>query len=234
MTLRVVGLTKRFGPTQALDGVGLTAHPGEVVGVIGPNGSGKSTLLLCVAGLTEADAGEVQWNDEPVDGAAVRRLLICVEDGIRPWEDQRVDWLLRFWTRLHRSPDTERRLVSDALDVTILGDKRVGILSKGQRKRLILALGLLASQPIVLLDEPFDGLDLRQARAATNVLRDAAARGRTIIVSMHQLDQAGRFCDRVVLLDNGRIAGDGTMPELRARTGLAQGSLEDVFLALTG
>lgn len=233
MTIAVRDLAKRFGPTQALAGVGFSAHPGEVLGVLGPNGSGKSTLLLCMAGLADADDGEVTWNGEAIDGTRLRRTLICIEDGIRPWEDQRVGWLLEFWTRLHGRARSEMPHILDALGVTALQSQRVGELSKGQRKRVILALGLLASQPVILFDEPFDGLDLRQALAATTVLREAAANGRTIIVSMHQLDQAMRFCDRLVLLDNGRIAGEGTMTELRERAGLPDGSLEDVFLALT-
>lgn len=233
MTIGVRALTKRFGPTQALDGVELEAREGEVLGIIGPNGSGKSTLLLCMAGLTEADEGELLLDGEPIEGADVRRAMICVEDGIRPWEDQSVGWLLPFWTRLHGRTRAEMTPIVQALGVAELWPKRIGILSKGQRKRVILALGLLAAQPAVLFDEPFDGLDLRQTHAATTVLREAAARGRTIVVSMHQLDHAPRICDRLVLLDNGRIAGVGTMDELRAAAGVAGGSLEDVFLALT-
>jgi ABC-2 type transport system ATP-binding protein len=233
MTIGVRDLARRFGPTEALKGVSFDARPGEVLGIIGPNGSGKSTLLLCMAGLAEADRGEVVASDVPIDGSELRRVLICVEDGMRPWEDQWVGWLLPFWARLHRRPLSDVPPIADALGVSALWPQRVGVLSKGQRKRVIIALGLLAAQPVVLFDEPFDGLDLRQARAATDVLRGAAAGGRTIVVSLHQLEQATRICDRLVLLDNGRVAGQGTLAELRQTTGLPDGSLEDVFLALT-
>ena len=233
MRIGVRSLTKRFGPTQALNGVGFTAPSGQVLGIIGPNGSGKSTLLLCMANLTDADDGEVLRNDEPIEGREVRRTLICVEDGIRPWEDQNVGWLLRFWMTLHRRALSDLQPVVAALGVAELSAKRVRVLSKGQRKRVMLSLALLASHPVLLLDEPFDGLDLRQTRAAIDILRSAAAQGRTIIVSMHQLDQAPRICDRLVLLDNGRVAGEGTIEELRAASGLPSGSLEEVFLALT-
>ena len=228
----VRSLSKRFGPTQALRDVTFGARAGEVLGVIGPNGSGKSTLLLCMAELATADDGEVLREGMSIEGAELRSTLICIEDGIRPWEAQPVGWLLHFWTAMHGTSDRLTRFVLP-LGLAELMTKRVGVLSKGQRKRVILALGLLAAQPVVLFDEPFDGLDLRQARAAADVLRAEAGANRTIIVSMHQLDQATRICDRLVLLDNGRVAGIGTMDELRAKVSLPGGSLEDVFLALT-
>jgi ABC-type multidrug transport system ATPase subunit len=107
-------------------------------------------------------------------------------------------------------------------------------LSKGERKRFLLALGLLAPQPLLLLDEPFDGLDLRQTREVIGLLRDAAARGKTLFLSIHQLTDAARACDRFVLLSDGRVVGEGTLAELRGRSGVAaESGMEEVFLALT-
>ncbi len=96
-----------------------------------------------------------------------------------------------------------------------------------------MALGFLAPHPVLLMDEPFDGFDLRQGRQMTGVLRRAAANGRALLLSIHQLNDAERVCDRFVLLANGEVRGEGTLVELRARTNLPSGSLEDVFLALT-
>ncbi len=98
---------------------------------------------------------------------------------------------------------------------------------------MLLALALVTPRPVLLFDEPFDGLDLRQAREAEAVLRGAAREGRTLFLSIHQLADAGRICDRLVLLSAGRVVGEGTLDELRAKTGLADGGVEDVFLALT-
>jgi len=105
----------------------------------------------------------------------------------------------------------------------------------GEAKRALLALGLLTPQPLLLLDEPFDGLDFRQTRDVMTLLRAVPARGRTLFVSIHQLVDASRMCDRLVLLSRGRVAGVGTLDELRAQAGLAQreAGLEEVFLALT-
>jgi ABC-2 type transport system ATP-binding protein len=111
--------------------------------------------------------------------------------------------------------------------------KRVCALSKGYNRRLLLAVGLLTPQNVLLMDEPFDGFDLRQSRNVIQVLRKEAARGRTLILAIHQLADAERVCDRFLLLAGGRVRGMGTLGELRMQTGLLQESLEDIFLALT-
>ena len=111
--------------------------------------------------------------------------------------------------------------------------KRVSTLSKGYARRLTLGLALLTPQPLLLMDEPFDGFDLRQTRDMMKLIRETAARGRTLLVAIHQLVDAERVCDRFVLLAGGRVRGSGTLEELRARTALASARLEDVFLALT-
>jgi ABC-2 type transport system ATP-binding protein len=109
----------------------------------------------------------------------------------------------------------------------------VHALSKGYNRRLLLALALLAPHPVLLMDEPFDGFDLRQTREIVEVLRNRAARGRTFILAIHQLADAERVCDRLILLAGGRVRGAGTLDELRAQAELPAGSLEDIFLALT-
>jgi ABC-2 type transport system ATP-binding protein len=107
------------------------------------------------------------------------------------------------------------------------------MLSKGEAKRLLLALGLLTPQPVLLIDEPFDGLDLRQTKEVMALLQAHARRGRTLFVSIHQLTDAARLCDRLVLLSAGRVVGEGTLNELSTDAGLPGSGLEEVFLALT-
>ena len=109
----------------------------------------------------------------------------------------------------------------------------MGELSKGQGKRVLIALGLLTPHPFLLLDEPFDGLDLRQVRDVAALLRAHAARGRGLVLSIHQLTDAARTCDDLVLLDAGRTVAMGTLEELRQRSGRPVGDIEEVFLALT-
>jgi ABC-type multidrug transport system ATPase subunit len=106
-------------------------------------------------------------------------------------------------------------------------------LSKGERKRVLLALGLLTPHPLLMLDEPFDGLDLRQTRDVMGLLREHAGRGKTLLLSIHQLIDAGRVCDRLVLLSAGRVVAEGSIAELRSRANIPEGGVEEVFLALT-
>jgi ABC-2 type transport system ATP-binding protein len=114
----------------------------------------------------------------------------------------------------------------------VLG-KRIRALSKGYGRRFMWGLALLAPHPLLLMDEPFDGFDLKQTREMTSVLRQIVAKGRTRVLSIHQLSDAERVCDRFVLLADGRIRGTGTVEELRTHSGLTSGGLEEVFLALT-
>jgi ABC-2 type transport system ATP-binding protein len=154
-------------------------------------------------------------------------------DGIRPYRDQPVVRVLRFFAGVYRQPQNRVADTIAALELGAVLGKRVESLSKGFNRRLLLALALIAPHPLVLMDEPFDGFDLRQARAIANVLRDAAARGRTFLLAIHQLADAERVCDRFLLLSQGRLRGEGTLDGLRAETRLPAAHLEEIFLALT-
>lgn len=123
----------------------------------------------------------------------------------------------------------------DVLDVLNIGElhgQRIDTLSKGQRKRLQLAMALLTSHPVVLLDEPFDGLDLRLTRQVIALFKRLADNGRSLVVSIHDMHDFTRVCHRVVRLDDGRTVADGSLGELRARTGLPTAHLDEIFLAL--
>src|SRR5689334_8465720 len=230
--LNVHGLTKRYGSYWTLRGASFSIRVGEVLGLVGPNGSGKTTLLECLAGLLSIDGGNIR-PDDPLTPRKRRNLLFYMPDGILPWPDQTVGWALRFFASLHGALRGELAEIARNLDVVSLERKRVGTLSKGERKRVLIALALLTPQPLVLLDEPFDGLDLRQTRELAPLLRHVASTGRAMLLSIHQLHDAARVCDRLVLLSDGRVAGEGTLDELRARAGLPEADLEEVFLALT-
>jgi ABC-type multidrug transport system ATPase subunit len=235
-SLHVEWFSKKFGGVVALDGASFRAKPGELLGVIGPNGAGKSTLFECVAGVLAADAGTVRVGDAAVKPGARKSALFYLPDAISPWPDQRVGWVLEFIERVFDARKGDRARGRDeiisSLGITPLVDKRIGELSKGQRKRVAVAIGLITPQPFLLLDEPFDGLDLRQSREVELVLREHASRGRGLVLSIHQLADAARLCDRLALLSSGKSVGEGTLDELRAKAGVA-GDIEEVFLALT-
>jgi ABC-type multidrug transport system ATPase subunit len=232
--LNVSGLSKRYGDLWALQNASFSVRAGEVLGLIGPNGSGKTTLFECLAGVIPATAGRVAAGQRVLSPRERKETLFYVPDGIRPWPDQTVGWVLRFIAGLHGTDAAKRTSVIHALALDDFLDSRTSSLSKGENKRVLLALGLLSPQPILLLDEPFDGLDLRQTRDVIRVLREHAARGRTLFLSIHQLTDAARVCDRLVLLSGGELVAEGALDELRERSGAEPGSgLDEVFLALT-
>jgi ABC-2 type transport system ATP-binding protein len=228
--LEVAGLTKRYGDQLALDDVSFGAQAGEVLGLIGPNGAGKTTLLEATAGVLPVDAGRVLWHGKPL--ARRRDVIFYLPDGVRPWGEQYVTRVAAFFAGIYRQPPSQVREVVAAVGLAPVLAQRVNSLSKGFARRLMWALGLLAPHPVLLMDEPFDGFDLRQTREMMALLREVASGGRTLVLSIHQLLDAERVCDRIVLLAGGRVRGAGTLAELRSQTNLSAGTLEDVFLAL--
>ena len=232
--LTVDRLRKRFGQIEALRSATFRVERGEVLGLLGPNGAGKSTLLACLAGLLLADGGEVRGEDgQLVDPPNRRDALVYLPDAIRPWPDQTTEWVLSFWRVLSGANDDGWPSIAEVLGLDELRGRRLGTLSKGERKRVLLGLTLASPPPVVLMDEPFDGLDLRQTRATIAMFRELAAGGRSLLLSIHSMPDAARVCDRLVLLNDGSTIAEGTLTELRSRAGLNAGAdLEDVFLAL--
>jgi ABC-2 type transport system ATP-binding protein len=235
----VDGLIKSYGRLTALADVSLSIRQGEVLGLIGPNGSGKTTLFECLAGVLPYDAGSIRVNGTAVSPRTGSSQVFYLPDAIAPWPSQSVGWALDFALGFFRGPAARRDDVIDRLDLGPILAQPIGTLSKGQRKRAVLGVGMLTPHPVLLADEPFDGLDLRQTREVGATLRDHAASGRTLFLSIHQISDAARVCDRFVLLSAGRVRGEGTIDELasRARQNPSDPSrdsnLEDIFLALT-
>jgi ABC-type multidrug transport system ATPase subunit len=234
--LTVAGLTKTYGSLLALDEVSFTVREGEVLGLIGPNGAGKTTLFECIAGLLPSDRGSISANGASLAPHQRGSHLFYVPDAVAPWPAQTVRWALDFVVGFFGGEAERVALVIDRMNLGPFVDAPVGTLSKGQRKRATLAMGLLTPQPLLLADEPFDGLDLRQTREVAATLRGHAEAGRTLFLSIHQISDAARVCDRFVLLSSGRVCGEGTPDELSRAArdrGAPSANLEDLFLALT-
>ncbi len=231
-SLKVARFSKKYGDLAALADVSFEIRPGEVLGLLGPNGAGKTTIFECLAGVLPADSGTIHAGDRNVGSRERSSLLFYVPEGIAPWGSQSVRWVIEYAIGFFGGRAELRDEVIGQMDLANLLTRRVGELSRGQRKRLLLAIGLLTPQPFLLIDEPLEGLDLRQAREVAAALRQHAARGRTLFLSIHQISDAARFCDRFVLLSGGAVRGEGTLAELGAKAGVA-GTLEEVFLALT-
>ena len=231
--LSVSGINKNFGTYQALSDVSFDVIPGEILGLIGPNGSGKSTLLECITGLLPVESGTISWQSRQLSLEKRKQVLWYQPDDILPFAEQQVMTTLSFFQHIHGVDKMDLDQLVNRLELAPMLHKPLKSLSKGYRRRVLLALALLSRQPLLMLDEPFDGFDLRQSLAVMDLLRECRA-GRTMILSIHQLTEAEKICDRFLLLDQGRVLGIGTLDELRKQSGLTtDATLEEVFLAIT-
>lgn len=217
--LELRGLGKRFGTRVALDDVSFTVRPGELFGFVGSNGAGKTTTMRIVLGVLGADAGEVRWAGAPIDADARRRIGYMPEErGLYP--KMKVRDQLDYLARLHgvgaaqarRSVETwtERLGVAERL-----GDE-VQKLSLGNQQRVQLCAALVHDPQVLVLDEPFSGLDPTAVEVMSGVLREAADSRVPVMFSSHQLDLVERLCDRVGIISAGRMVAGGTVEELRS------------------
>jgi ABC-2 type transport system ATP-binding protein len=233
--LELRDLEVRRGRRPVLAGVSLAVAAGERWAVIGPNGAGKTTLLEVVVGQQVASDGSLHSRGAPLHDLAARaRLLAWVAADARPTPEARVDFILREAARCGHAGEPRRSELVQRLALGKLLQVRAGELSRGEQHRLTLAEALLLGRPLVVLDEPLGAYDPLQLREVLALLRDEAARGVGFLVSVHQLSDAEKVADRVLVLHEGRALASGSLAELRVRAGRPVGSLEDVFLALLG
>jgi ABC-2 type transport system ATP-binding protein len=218
--LEITGVSKRFGSVRALDGVTFAVQPGEVFGFVGSNGAGKTTTMRIVLGVLGADAGEVRWKGEPVDAELRRRIGYMPEErGLYP--KMKVGEQLTYLARLHGVPaagaEGAVRRWTELLGVGHrLGDE-VQKLSLGNQQRVQLAAALVHDPEVLVLDEPFSGLDPSAVEVMSGVLRRKADDGVPVIFSSHQLELVERLCDRIGVISGGRMVAVGTVAELRER-----------------
>jgi len=219
--LRVRTLRKTYKDVVAVDGIDLDVHPGECFGLLGPNGAGKTTTIEICEGLTEPDSGEVEllglhWNS---DSEALRQRL-----GIQLQETQLSDKLTVLETlQLFRSFFRQGPGAEEAIQKVQLEEKRdarVGNLSGGQKQRLALACALVGDPDLLFLDEPTTGLDPQARRQLWDLIEEFKSAGRTILLTTHYMEEAERLCDRVAIMDHGKVISQGTPRELIASIGV--------------
>ena len=216
--LRVEGLRKRFGSLQALDDVNLEVGPGQLVGFLGPNGSGKTTTMRAVMGLITVDGGSITWNGVPVGPVARRRFgYMPAERGVYPKMTVR-DQIVYF-ARLAGLPREQARRNADRwmerVDIAGRADDEVINLSTGNQQRVQLAVALVHEPEVLLLDEPFSGLDPTAVETMKAVLLEEVERGAAVLFSSHQLDLVSDVSRRVIVVDQGRIVLQGDVQQLR-------------------
>ena len=232
-------VSKRFNGTLALDSASFSLPPGEIVGLLGSNGAGKTTALRCLVGLLRPTDGRclVCGIDPQVDAIAVRRVV-----GFSPDEPQFTPHLtgreiLDFVTAIRNVDPMAAKERLARLIPSWNFEAELGVetrkYSLGARKKLALLLALIHDPPVLLLDEPTNGLDLDSTLALRDVLRDAAGRGCTVLVSTHVLENVEKIAHRIVILDRGSVKAEGTFDALKLKAGVSSdASLEDTWIAL--
>ncbi len=231
LAIEVEGLRRRYGSVVALDGLDLEVKEGEVFGLLGRNGAGKTTTIEILVGLQRPDAGRARVLGLDPRGGALglrRRIGVQLQEAVfHPY--LRLGEALEFLGGFYPRRIEAHRLLAR----TGLGDRSAamyGQLSGGQRRRFLLALALVGDPELLILDEPTAGLDAHARRDLWDLIHEARACGRTVLLATHHLDEAESLCDRVAIIHRGRVLAQGTVAAL-ARAG--RGGLEETFLELT-
>jgi ABC-2 type transport system ATP-binding protein len=231
--LIVDAVTLDRGGRRVLSGVSFALARGEVVVIVGPNGAGKSSLLEAVLGLLPLTAGHVTFAGRPIGDLQARsRVFSYMPDAAEPPPEVRVDTLLAYAVRFGRPPVRLADDLAERLGVRCLASDRAGRLSRGQKQRLSLFAALCTSRPVLVLDEPLAAFDPLQLLEVLPVLRDRAAAGAAVLLSVHQMTDAEKLASRVLVLDAGVVVAFGALQELRTKVGRHDASLEDVVLGL--
>ncbi|ATB32574.1 ABC transporter ATP-binding protein [Melittangium boletus] len=216
IAIELVGVSRRFGPKVAVDGVSLRVQRGQVYGLIGPNGAGKTTTFSMMCGYLRPSAGSLRVMDvEPwADGALKGKLGVLPQDAILPggWK---VGTLLTYWARLSglNAPEREARESLEKVGLVEAWNVETPALSHGMAKRVALAQALMGRPPLVLLDEPTAGMDPKIAHQVRQVIQDMRGQ-QTVVVSSHNLQELEQLCDAAAILDRGRLVQAGSLADL--------------------
>ncbi|MDN8627246.1 ABC transporter ATP-binding protein [Corynebacterium ureicelerivorans] len=217
-TIEIQNLHKRFGNVQALDGMGFTVRDGEMYGFVGSNGAGKSTTMRIALGVLAADSGEVLLDGHPLDDDSRRRIGYMPEERGLYGKEKILDQLV-FLAKLHGVDGASaKQRGTELLEALGLGERlndKLDDLSLGNQQRVQLAASLIHDPDILILDEPFSGLDPVAVDVMSTMLTERARQGVPVIFSSHQLDLVQRLCDRVGIVTRGRMVAEGTVDELR-------------------
>ena len=237
--LAIKDLAKRYATgVEALRGVSLEIAPGELFGLLGPNGAGKSTLIHCTTGLAQPTAGSIRvFGHDAIDSYGEARQAV----GLAP-QEANIDWFLTVEETLDyhagyfgmpkRQRRERTRELLETFSLTEKRDERTRTLSGGMKRRLILARAMMHRPRLLILDEPTAGVDVELRLELWHYVQRINQEGTTILLTTHYIEEAEQLCDRIAFINEGKIVGEGTSPELAARYGVA--NLEDAYLALVG
>ena len=236
--LKVSGLAKSYGGKRAVDGVDLEVKSGELYALLGPNGAGKTTTLRMIAGLLNADAGQIDVFDVDArkDPIAAKRLIAWLPDEPLLYDKLTAWEYLEFVAGLWGVDIGEARNRAEHL-LKLLGlwdnrNDRCETFSRGMKQKAVLAGALIHEPKLLMLDEPLTGLDAAASRLVKDLIRERVEKGAAVILTTHILEVAERMADRIGIIKDGKLLTEGRLDELQARAGAQGQSLEDVFLSL--
>jgi ABC-2 type transport system ATP-binding protein len=218
MELEIDGLRRRYGTVTALDGLTFDVPAGQVFGFLGPNGAGKTTTMRAIFGVTALDAGEIRWRGKPVDEAARRTFGYMPEErGLYPAMElfDQVEYFALLHGMDRPSAAKAAAYWIDRLGLSGRGKTRIDSLSHGNQQRAQLAVALVHDPELLVLDEPFSGLDPGGIDDMSAILKERAAAGVTVLFSSHQLDLVEDICEAVAIIYRGRLVGSGAVADLR-------------------
>jgi len=237
LALEIRGLAKRF-ERPAVDGIDLDVLAGEFYTLLGPNGAGKTTTLRMVSGLLKPDRGAIKIYgvDALADPVAAKRMTAWLSDEPMIYDKltpvEYLDFVGGLWGIAGDIAEARAAALIEWLGLEPHAQERCEGLSKGTRQKVALAGALVHEPKLIILDEPFTGLDAGSARLVKSVLRERVKAGCSVVMTTHILEVAERMADRIGVISEGRLIAEGTLDELRGKAGAGQGSLEDTFLAL--
>jgi ABC-2 type transport system ATP-binding protein len=237
IALEIRGLAKRF-ERQAVDGLDLTVPAGEFYTLLGPNGAGKTTTLRMVTGLLRPDQGSIAIYgiDALADPIGAKRIMAWVSDEPMLYDKltplEYLEFVSGLWAVDSDLAGARARDLLARLGLSPHAEERCERLSKGMRQKVALAGALVHEPKLIILDEPFTGLDAGSSRVVKEVLRERVRAGCCVIMTTHILEVAERMADRIGVMANGKLIADGTLDALRRLAGSGHGSLEDIFLTL--
>ncbi len=232
-------LTRTYGKTVAVDKLNLKVRQGETFGFLGPNGAGKTTTISMLVGLLQPTGGRASvlgvdvWQ-EPIRAKA---MMGYVPDVPLVYERLTGREFLEFMAQLYDAgPSAKERIpeLLGMLDLSEWADQMIRVYSYGMRRKIALAAALVHDPQVLLLDEPTNGLDPKSARRVKDILRQLSSQGTTVFMSTHVMEIAERMCDRIAIIQRGKLVAVGTMDELRRQAQMSGADLEKVFLSLTG
>lgn len=230
--VEVRGLRKDYGSQRAVQGISFDVWEGEIFGLIGPNGAGKTTTLRIVATLLSMTAGSVQvfGHDVATEPDAVRRILSYLPEEAGAYKNLTGRAYLEFIARFFGNGEKVKGMVERGVEIADLGERindKIGTLSKGMIRRLLVGRALMTGPRLAVLDEPTAGLDVINAREIRGIIRNSTKKGSAVLLSSHNMLEVELLCDRIALIHEGRIVETGTPAELKGKYSAA--NIEDVF-----